>query len=106
PTRVGPLATCSAVMHGSLAAPSWLRCVRTVATLAAGEGAPGAVVPISGRRRPGRGVARSHGRRIAGLARFRRAVAPRAAPSARATAAGGLPRGRHERTRSGHEPAP
>ena len=47
-----------------------------VATLAAGEGAPGAVVPISWWRRPRRGVARPDRRRIPGVARSRRALAP------------------------------
>ena len=47
-----------------------------VATLAAGEGAQGAVVPISWRRRPGRGVARTGRRRLARAARLRRALAP------------------------------
>ena len=78
--------------HASTAVP--------VATLAAGEGAPGAVVPISWRRRPGRGVARPGRRRVAGAARSRRALAPHAAPPARTPARGRLPRGRHQRARA------
>ena len=73
--RSRPGARCEANEPAAWARP-W---AAPVATLAAGEGAPGAVVPISRRRRPGRGVARPDRRRIARVARSRRALAPNAA---------------------------
>ena len=79
--------------------------LRRYATLAAGEGAQSAVVPISRRRRPGRGVARPDRRRVARLARPRRAVAAHDRAPARPTPRGRLPRGRDQRARAGREPA-
>ena len=76
----------------------------SVATLAAGEGAPGAVVPISWRRRPGRGVARAGRRRIPCPARPRRALPPDDETTPRTTATGRIPGSRDQRTRSGGEP--